>query len=83
MVIYRTRVARRIAQNTWSIEWLASLGASRKTLVSQAPNSRNKRTASETAEAGLTWPKTTAPMGGGHMLSFNVLGQTVSESIGK
>ena len=59
--------------------WLASLGASRKTLGPGAPN---QLTASEAAEADLIWPMSPAPMGRGHMQSFNLLGQTVSESIG-
>ena len=75
------RFARRFAQNTRSLKWLASLGASRKTLGPGAPNSTNQLTASEAAEADLIWPMSPAPMGRGHMQSFNLLGQTVSESI--
>ena len=71
------RFARRFAQNTRSLKWLASLGASRKTLGPGAPN---QLTASEAAEADLIWPMSPAPMGRGHMQSFNLLGQTVSES---
>ena len=36
--------------------------------------------ASEAAEAGLRWPMSPALNGRGHMHSFNLLGQTVSES---
>ena len=46
------------------------------------PSLTYQLTASEAAEADLIWPMSPAPMGRGHMQSFNLLGQTVSESIG-
>ena len=75
------RFARRFAQNTRSLKWLASLGASRKTLGPGAPNQLTASEAVEAVEADLIWPMSPAPMGRGHMQSFNLLGLTVSESI--
>ena len=44
--------------------------------IYDTPKSVNQLTASEAVEAGLTWPKTTAPMSWGYMPSFKLLGQS-------